>query len=264
MGKRYYINNGWEFTEHWSDSFLRQEPREDGGNLLSGVPDGAAAGQTEAGSDTWQQVRLPHTCKMTPYNYFDEGIYQMVCGYRRILRIPEAWKKDRVYLVIGAAGHSAEVFLNGKKAGEHHCGYTSFRTELTDFLQPGDNLLAVRVDTREQQNIPPFGHVIDYMTYGGLYREAYLETSGSVRMGDLINTQTPVHIRQDSLGQRVAARFVKLDGEKERYASLSGAVLMNGGVKLTGSYTGNGWNEEVRCYQDFDARLFMMEEAQDT
>ena len=185
MEKRYYINNGWEFTEHWSDSFLRQEPREDGGNLLSGVPDGAAAGQTEAGSDTWQQVRLPHTCKMTPYNYFDEGIYQMVCGYRRILRIPEAWKKDRVYLVIGAAGHSAEVFLNGKKAGEHHCGYTSFRTELTDFLQPGDNLLAVRVDTREQQNIPPFGHVIDYMTYGGLYREAYLEMSGSVRMGDL-------------------------------------------------------------------------------
>lgn len=84
------------------------------------------------------------------------------------------------------------------------------------------------------------------------------------RFGDLINTQTPVHIRQDSLGQRVAARFVKLDGEKERYDSLSGAVLMNGGVRLTGSYTGNGWNEEVRCYQDFDARLYTMEEVQDT
>lgn len=184
MGKRFYINNGWEFTEHWSDAFLRQESREEGGKPVSGVPDGAA-GQREAGSGAWRHVRLPHTCKITPYNYFDESIYQMVCGYRRILRLPESWKKDRVFLVIGAAGHSAEVFLNGKKAGEHHCGYTSFRTELTELLQPGENLLAVKVDTREQQNIPPFGHVIDYMTYGGLYREAYLETSGSVRMGDL-------------------------------------------------------------------------------
>lgn len=33
MGKRYYINNGWEFTEHWSDAFLCQGSREEGGRL---------------------------------------------------------------------------------------------------------------------------------------------------------------------------------------------------------------------------------------
>ena len=70
-----------------------------------------------------------------------------------------------------------------------------------------------------------------------------------------------IGVKSQETGDR---RNVRRAGEKERYASLSGAVLMNGGVKLTGSYTGNGWNEEVRCYQDFDARLFMMEEAQDT
>ncbi len=34
--------------------------------------------------------------------------------------------------------------------------------------------MTVRLDSREELNIPPFGGVIDYMTYGGLYREVYL------------------------------------------------------------------------------------------
>jgi len=36
-------------------------------------------------------------------------------------------------------------------------------------------VLAVKVDSRESINVPPFGNVIDYMTYGGLYREVYLD-----------------------------------------------------------------------------------------
>lgn len=35
--------------------------------------------------------------------------------------------------------------------------------------------LKVRVDSREDLNVPPFGFVIDYMTYGGIYRDVYLE-----------------------------------------------------------------------------------------
>ena len=37
------------------------------------------------------------------------------------------------------------------------------------------NTLVVKVDSRESVNIPPFGFVIDYMTYGGLYREVWLD-----------------------------------------------------------------------------------------
>ena len=36
-------------------------------------------------------------------------------------------------------------------------------------------MLVIKVDSRESINVPPFGKVIDYMTYGGLYREVYLE-----------------------------------------------------------------------------------------
>lgn len=38
-----------------------------------------------------------------------------------------------------------------------------------------ENMIAVRLDSRESLDQPPFGHVIDYLTYGGLYRAISLE-----------------------------------------------------------------------------------------
>ena len=146
MRQHINLNRDWEFTEHFGDF---SHPI---------------------------TVSLPHTCRETPYDYFDESVYQMVCGYRKRLAVPAEWANKRIFLWIGAAGHSAEVYVDGVKLGEHHCGYTAFRTELTGALPfGGETELTVRVDSRESQNIPPFGHIIDYMTYGGLYREVWLE-----------------------------------------------------------------------------------------
>ena len=147
------LNRDWEFCPEYSDAFL--------------------AGKAVAGLEP---AELPHTCRETPFHYFDESVYQMVCGYRRTLPVPADWAGKRVLLCVGAAGHSAEVFVDGQKVGEHRGGYTAFRVDLTDALTPGrDALLVIRVDSRETQDIPPFGHVVDYMTYGGLYREVKLE-----------------------------------------------------------------------------------------
>jgi beta-galactosidase len=38
----------------------------------------------------------------------------------------------------------------------------------------GENLLAVDVDSTERADIPPFGYQIDYLTFGGIYREVAL------------------------------------------------------------------------------------------
>ena len=41
-------------------------------------------------------------------------------------------------------------------------------------------MLAVVVDSRERDDIPPFGHVVDYLTYGGIYREALPDWSTAI------------------------------------------------------------------------------------
>ena len=163
MTQRIDWNRNWEFTEHFDEAFL--------------------AGAATAGTT---RVELPHTCRETPYDYFDESVYQMVCGYRKTLSVPAQWAGKRVFLCVGAAGHSAEVFVDGTKLAEHRCGYTAFRVELTGSLKPGaDARVTIKVDSRESQDLPPFGYVIDYMTYGGLYREVCLEVTEQTRIADV-------------------------------------------------------------------------------
>lgn len=154
MRDRLYWNEGWMFQEKYEE------------------------GMPEAGYDVsgMRPVRLPHTCKELPFHYFDEQEYQMLCGYRKVFVAPKEWEGKHALLTFEGAAHESKVFLNGKLVGEHHCGYTAFTVDLSDGLQYGqENVLAVRLDSRESLNVPPFGFVIDYMTYGGIYRDVYLE-----------------------------------------------------------------------------------------
>lgn len=76
--------------------------------------------------------------------------------------------------------------------------------------------------------------------------------------GDLVNTVSPVHIRQDSLAHNLIAKFVKMDGEREDM-HVYGDALMYNGVRLKQAFGGTGYSEEVRYYQDFGARMYFME-----
>jgi alpha-galactosidase len=49
-----------------------------------------------------------------------------------------------------------------------------------------------------------------------------------------------------------------MPGEEED-ALISGAALMNPGIRLKQAFSGTGYNEEVRHFQDFSARLYFME-----
>ena len=160
MNKHIDLNNGWEFTRQFSEEFLR------------------------GGGEDVTTVRLPHTCAETPYDYFDESVYQMVSGYRRTLTVPEEWAGKRLILTVGAAGHCAAVYLDGEMLTIHRSGYTAFRVDLSR-AQPGEHLLVIQVDSRETVNQPPFGFVVDYMTYGGLYREVWLEVKEPAHIVDV-------------------------------------------------------------------------------
>ena len=154
------LNNGWEFVYKWSDGF-------------------------ELGEGTAEPVRLPHTVNEVPQHYADPSDYETVCGYRRKLEIPDAQDK-RLFLQFDGAAHIATVFVNGKELAVHRCGYTSFRVEITDAVRcDGNDLVAVKLDTTENPTVPPFGFVIDYLTYGGLYRDVWLDIRPKHMISDL-------------------------------------------------------------------------------
>ncbi len=75
--------------------------------------------------------------------------------------------------------------------------------------------------------------------------------------GDLINTQTPVHIKPDSVLHNAVAKFVTMPGEHEDYVAY-GDVLMKGGIHLKQSFGATGYSEQVRHFPDFASRMYFM------
>lgn len=121
------------------------------------------------------QVTIPHTNKMLPWHGFDDKDYQFVSLYRRHFATPQGLNGRRVFIDFGGVMTAAKVSLNGHNLGEYRGGYTPFSFELTQHLNPrGDNVLAVEVDSTERKDIPPFGGDIDYLTFGGIYRDVAL------------------------------------------------------------------------------------------
>lgn len=79
--------------------------------------------------------------------------------------------------------------------------------------------------------------------------------------GNLVNTVSPVHIKQDSIAQELLAKFVKMDGEIEDCHAY-GDALMYSGVKLKQAFGGTGYNGEVRFFPDFGSRMYFMEKEE--
>ena len=137
----------------------------------------AVAGAADTGFDDrrFERVTLPHSNKTLPWHSFDDQSYEYVSIYRRHFKPPAGAQGQRVFVDFEGAMTAAVVTINGYKLGEHLGGYTPFSYELTPHLKwSADNLLAVEVDSTERKDIPPFGNNIDYLTFGGIYREVNL------------------------------------------------------------------------------------------
>ena len=136
------------------------------------TPAARAASFDDSGFAT---VVIPHTNVPLPWHGFDDKAYEFVSVYRRGLNIPATAAGKRVFLDFEGVMTAATVYLNGTRLGEYRGGYTPFSFELTGHLNPaGSNVLAVEVDSTERADIPPFGNEIDYLTFGGIYREVAL------------------------------------------------------------------------------------------
>ena len=87
---------------------------------------------------------------------------------------------------------------------------------------------------------------------------SYPENLDLKQFGSLINSVLPVHIRQDSMVHNAIVKAVKMEGEHED-VTVSGSVLMNSGITLKPAFCGTGFNDNVRVFPDFSARMYFME-----
>lgn len=121
---------------------------------------------------TETQVDIPHTTKEVSYNYFDEKSYQLITEYEKNIKVSQNAK--RIFLKFDGVMTAFELFMNDKFVRECRGGYIPHIIEITEFVTKGtDNKILIKVDSTEREDIPPFGNVIDYLTFGGIYRDVF-------------------------------------------------------------------------------------------
>jgi beta-galactosidase len=147
------INRGWRYHPAWVDG--AESPAFD--------------------DSAFERIVIPHCNVELPWHDFDDKEYEFVSTYRRRFKYPKDAEGKRVFVNFEGVMTASTVWINGQLLGNYRGGFTPFSFELTKHLLPdGDNVLVVQVDSTERPDIPPFGYEIDYMTFGGIYREVAL------------------------------------------------------------------------------------------
>ena len=174
------INFNWKFIPEYQDDYLKAFPKES------------------------QTINIPHSVKEVPYNYFDEKSYQMVSAYEKVFDIEEDIKDKIIHLVFDSYMLKAKIYLNDHDLGQHVSGWIKVNLDITEFVKQKGNRLVVILDSREDDQIPPFGYAVDYLTFGGIYREVSIEVHPQSYLENIFvksNINGNVKISYDKVGE---------------------------------------------------------------
>ena len=142
--------------------------------------DTAAASRPDFDDAAWRTLDLPHDWSIEGAPHIDNpmgndgGYYPAGIGwYRKTFNLPDAGREKLTSVYFEGVYMNAEVFINGHNLGVRPYGYSSFFHDLTPYLKPGENVLAVRVDNSQQKNCR-------WYTGSGIYRNVKLVRTPAV------------------------------------------------------------------------------------
>ncbi len=238
MREKLPLNFGWKFSESFTEDVFKKS----------------------FDDSSFTTVDIPHTNKELPYNYFDEKSYQFVCSYRKHFRLSDraGRGKKRFLLHFEGAANYAVVWFNGSYLGEHKGGYTPFTFDVTDLIAR-DNVISVKLDCTERSEIPPFGNVVDYLCYGGIYREVWLETVEPVYIRDVfVRTPDVLNLKKR---MKIDLEFSEKVSADVRLAlkDASGKTVTEKGFRADGRKIAIGWSVSgVKLWDTDDPNLYTL------
>jgi beta-galactosidase len=194
----------------------------------------------------FERVTIPHANRTFPWHGFEDKDYQFVSIYRRHFSPPKDLKDRRVFVDFAGVMAAATVTLNGHVLGEHRGGYTPFSFEISDHVRwDEDNVLAVEVDSTEREDVPPFGGNLDYLTFGGIYREVALRLVSDTFIENVF--ARPVNVLRED--RRVDVRCF-FDHRRAPSAALTLAAELRDGERVVASENREVQPEEAASFSD--------------
>lgn len=157
-----------------------------------------------------------------------------VGSYRQTFSLPEGWDGKKVFLTFDGVNSAFYLWINGKKVGYSQGSRTPAEFDITEYLKPGENLLAAEVyrwcdgSYLEDQ---------DFWRMAGIFRDVYLQARSSdyIRdvniVTDLDDTYQDAVLKVDAelvagAGATVEVELLNAKGKKVASASGTGSLEM--------------------------------------
>ena len=149
-------------------------------------------------SGKWKSIEVPSCWELQGFGEYTYGRYYTIKGakpsdetgiYRYRFLTPDCGKNDRIKLFFDGVMTDAEVWVNGKSAGQIHQGaFYRFSYDITSLLKAeGENLLEVKVAKQSaNKSVNAAERRADWWLYGGIYRPVWLEVVPAVSVEHFI------------------------------------------------------------------------------
>ncbi len=186
--------------------------------------DSTNAAKTAFNDSQWDSVGLPHSFS-EPY-FAASKFYEGFGWYRKTFVVPKAWKGKRISLEFDGAFCIAEIFVKGKRIGEHTGGYTGFALDITDAVKSGGNLLAVRVNNLWSARLAP--RVGEHTFSGGIYRDVRLVITAPLHVAWYGTFVTTPQVSKESGTVNVKTEIAN-DSGKSKSTTVKTDILDAGG-----------------------------------
>jgi beta-galactosidase len=139
------------------------------------------------------KIDPPRVMGEPPTNYTAFKERNPVGSYRRSFELPSEWSGRRVLVHFDGVESAFYLWVNGARVGYNQSSRTPVEFDLTRYVQPGTNLLAVEVYRWSDAS---YLEDQDMWRMSGIFREVYLYSTAGTRIRDFgIRTELDVNSR---------------------------------------------------------------------
>ncbi|MBS2211299.1 DUF4982 domain-containing protein [Carboxylicivirga mesophila] len=210
------LDNNWQFINEDIDGAELLDCNTDNWEIVTIPHDWAIKGPFDEDIDKQSGIIRQNNEKIATQKTGRTGAlpHVGVGWYRKTFTVPDYTASKRVLLTFDGAMSQPQVFINGKKAGEWKNGYNYFYFDISQFVQAGDNLLAVRLENQPYSS--------RWYPGAGLYRKVQLIVKDEVSFkhwGHFITTpqvsneSATVNIRSNLNGKGVYVKTLIKDAD---------------------------------------------------
>src|SRR5574344_1802842 len=197
------------------------------------------------GDRTYRNAGYAWNTQYTPNPPYIEEKNNYTGSYRRSFSLPDGWKGEQVYFHVGSATSNLMLWVNGKYVGYSEDSKVAAEFNITKYLHPGNNLIAMQVmrfcdgSYLEDQ---------DFWRFTGIAREVYMYARPESHINDikittdLTDNYTNGKLQVDmtsvkSVGKHVTLKIAELGIESDMPIDKNGHATFNIDVKNPKKWT---------------------------